>query len=243
MRIFKVENYDQLGVKAGEIVAAQIILKPNSVLGFATGSSPIGAYKYLIEKNKDGQIDFAKIRTVNLDEYKGLAPDNDQSYRYFMHQNLFSHVNIKPENTYLPNGLAKDTDAECAKYDETIEDLGGVDLQVLGIGHNGHIGFNEPSDSFSKGTNCVALTESTINANKRFFESEDDVPKFALTMGIKNIMDAKKILLLITGESKAEILKKALFGPITPHVPASILQLHSDVILVADKAALSALEK
>ena len=179
--------------------------------------------------------------TVNLDEYKGLSRDNDQSYYYFMHQNLFDHVNIPAENTYLPNGMEPDSKKECQEYTDLLQSLGGVDLQLLGIGHNGHIGFNEPGEAFDKQVHCVNLTQSTIEANKRFFASADDVPKQAYTMGIKTIMQAKKILIVASGEDKAEIVRDAFFGPITPKVPASVLQLHNDVTLVADEAALSKL--
>ena len=179
--------------------------------------------------------------TVNLDEYKGLSRDNDQSYYYFMHQNLFDHVNIPAENTYLPNGMEPDSQKECQEYTDLLQSLGGVDLQLLGIGHNGHIGFNEPGEAFDKQVHCVNLTQSTIEANKRFFASADDVPKQAYTMGIKTIMQAKKILIVASGEDKAEIVRDAFFGPITPKVPASVLQLHNDVTLVADEAALSKL--
>ncbi len=241
MRIIKAKNYEDLSNQAANIIAAQVILKPNSVLGLATGSTPIGAYNGLIERNKNGECDFSAVRTVNLDEYCGLASDNDQSYNYFMHYNLFDHINIDPANVHLPNGLAPDADAECARYEALIESLGGVDLQLLGIGHNGHIGFNEPSDSFPTATNLVGLQQSTIDANKRFFESADDVPRQAYTMGIQTIMRAKRVLLIATGKEKAGIVKQAFSGPVTPQVPASVLQLHSNVILVADEDALSAL--
>ena len=239
MQIFKEKDYDAMSRRAASLISAQVILKPNCVLGLATGSSPIGTYKRLVEGYQNGILDFSEVRTVNLDEYKGLAPDNDQSYRYFMQDNLFSKVNIKPENTNVPNGLAADDAAECARYDAVIQSMGGVDLQLLGIGHNGHIGFNEPAPEFPKDTHVVALTESTIKANSRLFASPDQVPHYAYTMGIKSIMMAHKILLVASGEDKAEIVNKAFFGPVTPEVPASILQLHPDVVLVADEAAMS----
>ncbi len=241
MKIHRIKDYDAMSRQAANILSAHVILKPECVLGFATGSTPVGMYKQLAEWNKKGDVDFSQVHTVNLDEYLGLAPDHDQSYRYFMNHNLFDHINVKPENTNLPDGLAADPDAECARYDKVIASLGGVDVQVLGMGHNGHIGFNEPCDVFKAGTNCVTLTENTIEANARFFASKDEVPKKALTMGIKTIMEAKHILLLVSGSSKAEIVKAALTGPITPQVPASILQLHPDVTLVADEAALALL--
>ena len=338
MRIYKAKDYADMSRKAANIVSAQVIMKPNCVLGLATGSTPIGLYKQLVEWFRKGDLDFSEVMTVNLDEYKGLSrendqsyyyfmhqnlfdhvnipventhlpngmePDsekecrryteliqslggvdlqllgighnghigfnepgesfdkqvhcvnltvnldeykglsreNDQSYYYFMHQNLFDHVNIPVENTHLPNGMEPDSEKECRRYTELIQSLGGVDLQLLGIGHNGHIGFNEPGESFDKQVHCVNLTESTIEANKRFFASAEDVPKQAYTMGIKTIMQAKKILIVASGEDKAEIVQKAFFGPITPQVPASVLQLHNDVTLVADEAALSKLSE
>ena len=238
MVIYKAKNYQDLSRKAANIISAQIIMKPDCVLGLATGSSPIGTYKQLIEWYNKGDLDFAKVTTINLDEYKGLGPDNDQSYRYFMNTNLFDHVNIDKARTYVPNGLEEDSEKACADYNEIIRSVGGIDMQLLGIGGNGHIGFNEPGAAFEKETHCVDLTESTIKANARFFETMDDVPKQAYTMGIKNIMTAKKILLVATGEAKADALYKSLYGPITPNVPASILQLHPDVTVVADEGAL-----
>lgn len=225
--------------KAADVLAAQVLLKPNSVLGLATGSTPIGLYKSLIERYNNGELDFSAVRTVNLDEYRGLPADNDQSYNYFMHHNLFDHINIKPENTHLPNGLETDAEKECTRYDAVIAAQGGVDVQLLGIGHNGHIGFNEPADHFPTGTHLVDLQQSTIEANKRFFASIDDVPRQAYTMGIRTIMSAKCILLVASGKDKAEIVKKSFFGPVTPQVPASILQLHPNVILAGDADALS----
>lgn len=241
MRIYKAKDYVDMSRKAANIVSAQVIMKPNCVLGLATGSTPIGLYKQLVEWYNKGDLDFSEVMTVNLDEYKGLSRDNDQSYYYFMHQNLFDHVNIRAENTHLPNGMEPDSQKECQEYTDLIQSLGGVDLQLLGIGHNGHIGFNEPGEAFDKQVHCVNLTQSTIEANKRFFASADDVPKQAYTMGIKTIMQAKKILIVASGEDKAEIVRDAFFGPITPKVPASVLQLHNDVTLVADEAALSKL--
>ena len=238
MVIYKAKNYQDLSRKAANIISAQIIMKPDCVLGLATGSSPVGTYKQLIEWYNKGDLDFAKVTTINLDEYKGLDPDNDQSYRYFMNTNLFDHVNIDKARTYVPNGLEEDSEKACADYNEIIRSVGGIDMQLLGIGGNGHIGFNEPGAAFEKETHCVDLTESTIKANARFFETMDDVPKQAYTMGIKNIMTAKKILLVATGEAKADALYKSLYGPITPNVPASILQLHPDVTVVADEGAL-----
>lgn len=232
MKFIKVNNYEEMSAKAAEIIAAQITLKPNCVLGLATGSTPVGIYKNLIEKNKNGVIDFSEVTSVNLDEYIGLTPENDQSYRYFMNNNLFNHVNINKEKTFVPNGMAQDTAKEGADYDAHIKALGGIDIQLLGIGLDGHIGFNEPDSCFTKETHEVKLDESTIVANSRFFASIDDVPKSAITMGMGSIMSAKKVLLVANGENKREIIEKAFFGPITPEVPASILQLHNDLVVI-----------
>ena len=240
MIIYRAKDYNDLSRKAANIISAQVIMKPNCVLGLATGSSPEGMYAQLVDWYNKGDLDFAKVKSVNLDEYRGLSRENEQSYYYFMHKHLFDKVNIDMNNTYLPNGLAEDPEEECRRYDALIESLGGVDLQLLGMGHNGHIGFNEPGDHYDKGTHCVDLQQSTIEANKRFFASEDEVPRQAYTMGIGTIMKAKKILVIVSGAEKAEILKEALYGPITPQVPASVLQMHSDVI--ADEAALSAIK-
>lgn len=239
MLIYQTENYQDMSLKAAGIIAAQILLKPDCVLGLATGSSPVGIYQKLIEYYKNGELDFSGVTSVNLDEYKGLGPDDPQSYRYFMNTNLFDHVNINKSRTFIPNGLETDTKKACSEYNSIIAQTGGVDLQLLGLGNNGHIGFNEPGDFFPCDTHCTDLTQSTIEANKRFFEREEDVPRQAYTMGIKNILQAKKILLIVSGRKKAEALKKALYGPVTPALPASILQLHSDVAVVADKEAMS----
>lgn len=239
MKIYKAKDYKDMSRKAANIISAQVIMKPNCVLGLATGSTPIGTYDQLVEWYNKGDLDFSEVTTVNLDEYKGLPRTNDQSYYYFMHQHLFDRVNIDPERTNVPNGMEPDAEKECGRYEELIRSLGGVDLQLLGLGHNGHIGFNEPGEAFEKETHCVDLTESTIEANKRLFASADDVPKQAYTMGIKTIMQAKKILIVVNGENKADIVERAFFGPVTPEVPASILQLHNDVTLVGDEAALA----
>lgn len=241
MKIIKAKDYEQMSRMAANILSAQVIMKPDCVLGLATGSTPIGAYNQLIEWYKKGDIDFSGITTVNLDEYKGLSPENDQSYRYFMNTHLFDHVNIDKSRTFVPDGLEADSAKACSDYDQIIADCGGIDLQLLGLGNNGHIGFNEPADAFAKGTHCVQLTQSTIDANARFFASLDEVPREAYTMGIGTIMLAKKIVVVVNGSGKADIVKKAFFGPITPQVPASILQLHSDVTVVGDADALSAL--
>lgn len=239
MIIYAGKDYQDVSRKAANIMSAQIIMKPNAVLGLATGSTPVGMYAQLVDWYKKGDLDFSRITSVNLDEYRGLSGENEQSYRYFMNTNLFDHVNIDKTRTYVPNGMEEDSDKACEEYNEIIHSVGGIDIQLLGIGGNGHIGFNEPGDAFEKGTHVVDLTESTIQANARFFATMDEVPKQAYTMGIKNIMSAKKILLVATGESKADALYKSLYGPITPNVPASILQLHNDVTVVADEDALS----
>ena len=239
MRIIEAKNYEDLSKKAAEIIAAQVTLKPNAVLGLATGSTPVGTYKNLIKKYEEGELDFSQVTSVNLDEYKGLSGDHDQSYRYFMNDNLFNHVNIDKSRTFVPNGLEEDAAKACADYDAVIESVGGVDLQLLGIGGNGHIGFNEPAEEFKVGTHCVKLTESTIEANARFFESIDDVPKYAYTMGIGNIMNAKTVLLIASGKNKAQAVYDSFFCCINPHVQASILQLHRDAIIIADEDALS----
>ncbi len=239
MKIYVTEDYQSMSRKAANILSAQVILNPTCVLGLATGSSPVGMYKQLIEWYKRGDVDFSEVRTVNLDEYVGLAPDHDQSYRYFMQSNFFDHINIKPENTNLPNGQAADLAAECKRYNQVIHSQGGIDMQLLGMGHNGHIGFNEPGDTFDLETHVVDLTERTIEANARFFATPNEVPRQALTMGIKTIMQDRRILVVVSGEDKADAVKAALTGPVTPKVPASILQLHPNVMLVADKAAMS----
>ena len=226
MKIYKTKDYKEISRKAANILSAQVILKPDCVLGLATGSTPIGTYDQLVEWYKKGDVDFSEVRTVNLDEYRGLTCDNDQSYYYFMHEHLFDRVNIKQENTNVPDGTESDADKECERYEKLIGSMGGVDIQLLGLGHNGHIGFNEPDSIFAKATHCVNLTESTIEANKRFFASADDVPRQAYTMGIGTIMAARKIVMAVSGSDKAEITAKALFGPVTPEVPASILQFH-----------------
>lgn len=239
MKLYRTKNYDDMSKKAANVISAQVIMKPDSVLGLATGSSPLGTYRQLIDWYNKGDLDFSQVKSVNLDEYKGLPRENDQSYYYFMYNNFFKHINIDLNNTNVPNGMEPDSDKECGRYEKVIAGLGGVDLQLLGMGHNGHIGFNEPDEFFAKTTHCVNLAESTIEANKRFFASADDVPRQAYTMGIQTIMRAKKILMVVSGEDKAEILYKALCGPVTPQVPASILQFHNDVVVVADEAALS----
>ena len=225
------KKYEQLCDEAASIIAQQVKQKPDCVLGLATGSSPVGIYQKLIEKNKNGEIDFSKVKSVNLDEYVGLSENDNQSYRYFMNTNLFNHINIDKNNTNVPSGIASDMQQECIRYDKVVENYGGIDLQLLGIGLDGHIGFNEPDDHFPTNTHVVKLDESTIDANARFFNSIDEVPKSAITIGIKAIMQAKKVL-LVAGGNKIEILKQALEGPVTPNVPASILQFHPDVTVI-----------
>lgn len=241
MKIIYTPDAETLSRRAASIIAAQVIAKPNCVLGLATGSSPIGTYKQLIKWYQNGDLDFSECHSVNLDEYVGLTPDNEQSYAYFMRQNLFDHINIKLSNTNVPNGQDSDAERECARYNVVIKSLGGIDIQLLGIGHDGHIGFNEPGNSFKAETHRETLTKQTIEANTRFFEKESDVPTHAYTMGIKNIMNARKVLLVATGKDKAEILYKMVCGDITPLVPASVLQLHADTTIVADAEALSVL--
>lgn len=241
MRIIRAHDYQHMSRQAANILSAQVILKPNAVLGLATGSSPEGTYRQLIEWEKRGDVSFQHVKTVNLDEYVGLSATHPQSYAHFMRQHFFDHICIDPANTHIPNGTADNAEEECHHYTEIIRQLGGIDLQLLGLGPNGHIGFNEPDDVFQKHTHRVALTDATIQANKRFFASETDVPHFAYTMGIGDIMQAKRIVMVVSGRGKADILHEAFFGPVTSRVPASILQLHSDFTLVADEEALSAI--
>ena len=232
MKFITVDTYEKLSWQAANIISAQVILKPDSVLGLATGSSPLGTYKQLIEWYEKGDIDFSKVVSENLDEYVGLDGASDQSYRYFMNKNFFEHINIDINNTFVPNGCAVDLAGEGKRYDEHIAELGGIDLQLLGIGLDGHIGFNEPDKYFVKSTHVVDLHESTIKANSRFFASEDEVPKKAITMGMVSIMQTKKILLIASGNEKRDILEKAFYGLITPEIPASILQLHPDITAI-----------
>lgn len=232
MKFITVDSYEKLSRQAANIISAQVIIKPDSVLGLATGSSPIGTYKQLIEWYNKGDIDFSGVTSVNLDEYVGLDGNNNQSYRYFMNKNFFEHINIDLGNTFVPNGCAVGLAGEGRRYDEHISELGGIDLQLLGIGLDGHIGFNEPDKYFVKSTHVVDLHESTIKANSRFFANIDDVPKKAITMGMVSIMQAKKILLIASSKAKRDILEKAFYGPITPEIPASILQLHPDITVI-----------
>ena len=239
MRLIRAKDYADVSRKAANIMAAQVQLQPDCVLGLATGSSPVGAYQELIAKYQAGELDFSQVKAANLDEYVGLTKDHDQSYAYFMRSNLFDHINIDQANCNIPNGMNPDAEAECARYDAVIESLGGVDLQLLGLGPNGHVGFNEPGDAFVRDTNKIELTKATIDANARLFATRDDVPKYAYTMGIGAIMKAKRVLMVVSGANKAQAVKDCFFGPIRPQAPGSILQLHPDFILVADEAALS----
>lgn len=239
MRVYCAADYYHASRVAANIISAQVIMKPDCVLGLATGSTPVGTYEQLIRWYEKGDLDFSQVHSINLDEYRGLSPENEQSYRYFMNTHLFDKINIDKKNTFVPDGLEPDSEKACRDYEEIIHAHGGVDLQILGLGHNGHIGFNEPGSAFEKETHCVTLSENTRQANARFFASMEEVPTEAYTMGIKSIMQAKKIVVIVSGESKKEIVKKAFHGPITPEVPASVLQLHNDVILVGDEAALA----
>ena len=242
MRIYKAKDEAGMSRKAANIISAQIILKPDSVLGLATGSSPIGTYKQLIDWYKKGDLDFSQITAVNLDEYQGLSVKDEQSYAYFMRKHLFDHVNINLANCFIEDGMAEEPQAECIRYTELIRGLGGIDLQLLGIGPNAHIGFNEPGEALEKDTHLVKLKDTTIQANARFFASQEEVPKYAFTMGIKAIMQARCIVLIANGENKADALYKCVCGEISPEAPASFLQLHNNVFIVADEAALSKVE-
>ena len=240
MKIIRTKDYADMSRKAANIISAQVIMKPDCVLGLATGGTPVGTYEKLVERYNEGDLDFSEVTSVNLDEYRGLPKEHPESYWSFMHRNLFDHVNIDPAHINLPDGTNPDAEDACAKYNQIIHAVGGIDLQLLGIGHDGHIGFNEPGEAFELETHCVDLTPATIEANKRFFDGNEDlVPKQAYTMGIRTIMQARKVLMVVNGAGKAEIVKKAFFGPVTPEVPASILQLHPDFILVGDEEALS----
>ena len=239
IRVIAVKDYQEMSRKTASVIAAQILMKPDCVLGLATGSTPIGAYERLIEMHDCGDLDFSRVRSFNLDEYAGLPRTNDQSYYYFMHHQLFDRIGFTDKQSNFLNGMEEDAEKECRAYDEKILAAGGIDLQLLGLGHDGHIGFNEPADSFECGTHPVVLKEETIRANSRFFSSVDEVPKMAYTMGIGSIMQARKIVMAVSGTDKAAILSAALTGPVMPSVPASILQFHPDAIVIADEAALS----
>ena len=243
MRIIVCDNYEEVSKKAAQMILSQVTLKPNSVLGLATGSTPVGMYKNLVKMNQNGDIDFSEVSTFNLDEYYKLPRTNDQSYYYFMHQNLFNHIDINSKNIHIPDGMTKNIEQECERYDEAIKDAGGIDIQVLGIGNNAHIGFNEPTINFEKGTHLVQLEDSTIEANSRFFENIEEVPKKAVTMGVGAIFKSKKIMLLACGEGKSEAIYNTVYGKVVPEVPASILQFHNDIVLILDKDAAKLLDK
>ncbi|KOR27063.1 glucosamine-6-phosphate deaminase [Clostridium sp. L74] len=242
MRIIVVDNYEEMSKKAATMVASQVILKPDSVLGLATGDTPIGMYREIINIYKNQNLNFSRVKTFNLDEYYGLSKDNNQSYYYFMMNNLFNHVNINKDNINIPNGMMNHIEKECEEYESSIVKAGGIDLQVLGIGVNGHIGFNEPGESFEAETHLVNLDKKTIESNSRFFGSKDEVPTRAISMGIKTILHSKKIILLACGQNKADAIFKTIKGKITPNVPASILQLHKDLVFIVDKEAASKLD-
>ena len=237
MKILKFANYEEMSAAAADILAKQISIKKDSVLGLATGSTPVGTYKKLIEMNKSGMIDFSEIKTVNLDEYYPISPENKQSYRYFMNENLFDHVNIDKANTYVPDGTAEDPELACENHEKIIKALGGIDIQVLGIGQNGHIGFNEPEEMLSLYTHKTDLTESTIQANSRFFSEGEIIPTSALTMGMGTIFSAKKIILLINGKNKMAAFEQLLNDKITTSCPATLLKLHPNVTVLCDKEA------
>lgn len=241
MELIICKDYEELSQKASEIIISMLKENPKSILGLATGSTPEGMYANLVKANENNEISFKDVKTFNLDEYYGLDPENDQSYRYFMNDKLFNHVDINKEYTRVPSGTIENPEEYGKKYDEEIENAGGTDIQVLGIGANGHIGFNEPSDVFTPETHLVKLTEKTISDNSRFFENIDDVPKEAITMGMKSIMSAKKVLLIANGKNKADAIYKTLRGPIDPKVPASILQVHPDLVVILDEDAASLL--
>lgn len=242
LKIINTESYDKMSRMAANILSAQVILKSKSVLGLATGSTPVGMYKQLVEWSRKGDVDFSDVTTFNLDEYVGLPAEDSNSYRAFMQNVFFNHINIHSDNVHIPNGMTKNATEECTAYERQITKAGGIDIQVLGIGHNGHIGFNEPGACFMRDTHLVKLSESTVEANARFFGGEKTVPGYAIAMGMGTIMRAKKIILLCSGQEKAQILRKAVYGDIDPVIPASVLQLHSDVTVIADCTAMSAIE-
>ncbi|MBN1475732.1 glucosamine-6-phosphate deaminase [Candidatus Sumerlaeota bacterium] len=242
MEVIITKDYDEMSKAAADVIAEQILRKPNAVLGLATGGTPVGTYKELIRRHKEGKLDFSKIVTFNLDEYLGLPTTHDQSYHYFMYDNLFSHVNINPQNVHVPSGTAVNVEEFCEWYEDEIDKAGGIDLQLLGIGGDGHIAFNEPGSSLGSRTRMKTLTEETIEDNARFFDKREDVPRFAITMGVGTILEAKKLLLVANGEKKAETVAKFIEGPITSQVTASALQLHPHAIVILDEGAASKLE-
>ena len=242
VKIIRCATAEEVGKRAADMYTALLQEKPACLLGLATGSTPLPLYRELVRRCESGELDFSRVRSANLDEYKGLSGDHPQSYRYFMNENLFKHISIDPANTMVPSGLVEDADAMCAAYEAAIETMGGIDIQLLGIGHDGHIGFNEPCDHFPAATHEVELEEITRQANKRFFNSIDEVPTAAYTMGCGTVMAARKVLLIATGKDKAEIVKQSFFGPVTPMVPASILQFHPDCTVIVDEAAASLIQ-
>ncbi|MCH4890771.1 glucosamine-6-phosphate deaminase [Acidaminobacter sp. JC074] len=241
MNVIVVKDYEALSKTAAGLIQSQLMWSPDSVLGLATGSTPVGTYKVLIDLFKKGEINFEDVVTFNLDEYLGLEKSNEQSYYHFMRENLFNHVNVNEDHIHIPNGISDDFEQECLNYESDIVKAGGIDLQILGIGHNGHIGFNEPNVEFEAKTHIVSLDEETIEANKRFFDSVEDVPKKAISMGIKTIMRSKKIILMASGQGKADIISKLVKDDIRPNLPASVLHLHENVIVLIDEAAASKL--
>lgn len=237
MKFIVTEDYEAMSRTAARVISGYVSSHPDCVLGLATGSTPIGLYRCLVEDYEAGALSFKDVTSFNLDEYRGLDPQHDQSYRYFMEHNLFSHVDIDPARTHVPDGACPDAAAACAAYEQSIAEAGGLGLQLLGLGHNGHIGFNEPADDFTYGTHVVTLAADTIEANARFFKSADEVPRQAVSMGIGNIMAAKCVVLVATGENKAKAVYDTIRGPITPRVPASVLQLHPCCVILTDREA------
>jgi glucosamine-6-phosphate deaminase len=243
MRVIITKDYEEMSDRAAEIMLAAIEANPKIVLGLATGSTPVGLYRRMADAHAGKSLDFSQVVTFNLDEYVGLAPDHDQSYRYFMNTELFNHVNIKPENTHVPDGLSESLLASCADYEKMIAEAGGIDLQVLGIGRDGHLAFNEPGTSLGSRTHVTSLTEETISDNSRFFDNPEDVPRFAVTMGIASILEARQLLFMANGENKADVVAAALEGPISVSVTASAMQLHPDVVAIVDEPAAGRLRR
>lgn len=235
MKVIITKDYDEMSKVAANMIKETIVEKPNAILGLATGSTPVGLYNNLIEMNKNGEIDFSKVTTINLDEYIGLDADNPQSYRYFMNNKLFNHVNINKERTFVPNGVAENIEEEAKNYDKRIDELGGIDVQILGIGVNGHIGFNEPDEVLIAGTHKTRLAESTIEANSRFFDNIEDVPTEAITMGLGQILKSKKIILIVKGANKADVVRELLKGVITTNNPSTMLNMHRDVTVLMEE--------
>jgi len=242
MEVIVTRDYDEMSWVTGQIIRRRILRKPDSVLGLATGGTPIGTYKEMIRMHREEGLDFSKVTTFNLDEYLGLPPAHPQSYHYFMHENLFKHINISPRHIFIPNGMAEDIDGQCQWYEEQIRKAGGIDFQLLGIGSDGHIAFNEPGSSLGSRTRLKTLTESTVQDNARFFEREEDVPHFAITMGVGTILEAREIVMIVSGEKKAAVCAEFVEGPVTARVTASALQLHPRVEVVLDEAAASQLQ-